>query len=249
MQPILSPTPGEASLGVLRMVRPEFAIELRSALQRARKLAAAVRTEAIRARIEGRLTDVCVEVIPIKGMPGERFFLILFHGTPSREPAGPEARAKTSAATSRQRADAARLRRELEAAKEYLQSIIQEQEATNEELKSANEEALSSNEELQCTNEELETAKEELQSTNEELITLNDQLQKSNLELGQINDDLDNLLAGVNIPILILSGDRRIRRFTPQARKAAQSAARRPWPPDRQHPAEHRSSGPARHGR
>ena len=107
----------------------------------------------------------------------------------------------------------------METAKEYLQSIIQEQEATNEELRSANEEALSGNEELQSTNEELETTKEELQSTNEELVTLNDQLQKSNLELGQINDDLNNLLAGVNIPILILNGDRRIRRFTPPAQK------------------------------
>ena len=64
--PYLSPTPGEASLGVLRMVRPEFTVELRTALHRARKLAAAVRTESIRAHIEGRLTDVCLEVIPIR---------------------------------------------------------------------------------------------------------------------------------------------------------------------------------------
>ena len=97
--------------------------------------------------------------------------------------------------------------------------MIQEQEAINEELKSANEEALSSNEELQSTNEELETAKEELQSTNEELVTVNEQLGNRNFELAQLNDDLTNLLSSVNIPILMLSGDWRIRRFTPQAEK------------------------------
>jgi two-component system CheB/CheR fusion protein len=98
-----------------------------------------------------------------------------------------------------------------------LQSIIEDQETINEELKSANEEVLSSNEELQSTNEELETAKEELQSTNEELVTLNEQIQNRNTELGQVNDDLANLLSGVNIPIVMLGMDRRIRRFTPLA--------------------------------
>ena len=112
-----------------------------------------------------------------------------------------------------------RLQRELQTTKEYLQSIIEEQEATNEELKSANEEILSSNEELQSTNEELETAKEELQSTNEELVTVNEQLQNRNAELAQLNDDLANLLTSVNIPIVMLGSDRRIRRFTPLAEK------------------------------
>ena len=78
----------------------------------------------------------------------------------------------------------ARLERELEATREYLQSIIEEQEAMNEELRSANEEIQSSNEELQSTNEELETAKEELQSSNEELTTLNEELQNRNERAG-----------------------------------------------------------------
>ena len=87
------------------------------------------------------------------------------------------------------------------------------------ELKAANEEAQSSMEELHSTNEELETAKEELQSGNEELVTLNEQLQKRNTELGYLSDEMSNVLTGVDIPILILGGDRRIRRFTPSAEK------------------------------
>jgi two-component system CheB/CheR fusion protein len=100
-----------------------------------------------------------------------------------------------------------------------LQSIIERYEAANEELNSANEEILSSNEELQSTNEELETAKEELQSTNEELSTVNDELRQRNQELGEVNNDLNNLFSSVNLPIIVLDGDLRIRRFTPAAEK------------------------------
>src|SRR5271165_2189601 len=78
---------------------------------------------------------------------------------------------------------------------------------------------LEGNEELQSTNEELETAKEELQSTNEELTTLNEELRHTNLELGEVNNDLLNLLRSVNIPIVIVGRDLRIRRFTPATQK------------------------------
>ncbi|HYV64037.1 MAG TPA: PAS domain-containing protein, partial [Bryobacteraceae bacterium] len=115
--------------------------------------------------------------------------------------------------------DLARLEREVQTTKAHLQSIIEEHEATNEELKSANEEVLSSNEELQSTNEELETAQEELQSSNEELVTINEQLQNRNQELSQLGDDWSNLLSGLNIPIVMLGKDRRIRRFTSPAEK------------------------------
>ena len=111
------------------------------------------------------------------------------------------------------------LERELAASREYLQSIIQELETANEELQSANEEILSSNEELQSTNEELDTAKEELQSTNEELNTLNEELHGRNEELSRVNSDLVNLLASVQIAIVIISSDLRIRRFTPMAER------------------------------
>jgi PAS domain S-box-containing protein len=107
----------------------------------------------------------------------------------------------------------------LAAARDQLQSVIEEYEATNEELQSASEEAQSSNEELQSINEELETSKEELESSNEELITLNEELNNRNAELGRLNSDLVNLLGSVQMPILILDSQFRIRRFTPAAEK------------------------------
>lgn len=65
--------------------------------------------------------------------------------------------------------------------------------------------------------EELETAKEELHATNEELTTLNDELRTRNFELSVSNADLTNVIANVDVPILILGGDLRIRRFNPSA--------------------------------
>ncbi|MEG3845114.1 PAS domain-containing protein, partial [Microcoleus sp. herbarium14] len=87
-------------------------------------------------------------------------------------------------------------------------------QAANQDLRAANEEILSSNEELQSMNEELETAKEEIQATNEELNTINDELQRRNVESTQVCNDLQNLLSSINIPILMLGDDLRIRRFT-----------------------------------
>jgi two-component system, chemotaxis family, CheB/CheR fusion protein len=141
-------------------------------------------------------------------------------------PPEPERKRRMAARTKEQRAREKRedprvdrLERELAANREHLQSIIQELEAANEELQSANEEILSSNEELQSTNEELDTAKEELQSTNEELNTVNEELHGRNEELSRVNGDLVNLLASVQIAIVMVSRDLRIRRFTPMAER------------------------------
>ena len=111
------------------------------------------------------------------------------------------------------------LEQELASTREYMQSIIEEQDGRNEDMRSANEEIQSANEELQSTNEELETAKEELQSTNEELATVNEELENRNTELSGVNNDFTNLLASVNLPILMLGHDLTIRQFTPQAEK------------------------------
>src|SRR5206468_3567445 len=112
-----------------------------------------------------------------------------------------------------------RLNRESNQLREQLQALIEDHQSTSEEYKTANEEVLSANEELQSTNEELETAKEELQSSNEELTTLNDELQTRNTELSTANNDLVNLLGNVNIPVVMVGDDLRVRRFTPLAQK------------------------------
>src|SRR5665213_1566740 len=60
-------------------------------------------------------------------------------------------------------------------------------------------------------------ANEEFQSSNEVLVTLNDELQHRNGELDVLTHDLSNLLVGVDIPVLVLDAELRVRRFTPMA--------------------------------
>jgi two-component system CheB/CheR fusion protein len=220
----LEPAPGIATFNVLKMAREGLLAELRAAIQTARKMERPVRREGVRVTNHGGATVVNLEVIPFVTPAQERCHIILFEEAAFEEEETPKKTAgkkktkaaKEEAAEPRQ---VARLKRELEATREYLQSIIEEQEAMNEELRSANEEIQSSNEELQSTNEELETAKEELQSSNEELMTLNEEVENRNAEMAEVNNDLINLLASVDIPILMLDAGLRIRRFNPSAQK------------------------------
>ena len=115
--------------------------------------------------------------------------------------------------------DITKLRKEFARTEKRLNAISEEKDTFNEELRAANEEIQSSNEELQSMNEELETSKEELQSTNEELLSMNDEMQNKNSELTHLNSDLSNFFSSTNIPIIIVSNDLHIKRFTPMARK------------------------------
>jgi two-component system CheB/CheR fusion protein len=212
----LEPAPGDPSLSVLKMARDGLLFGLRTALQAARKTKKLVRRTGVSVRANGGWRSVDLEVIPLP--VGERMhYLVIFI-----EPAGrDEVKKQPKAPRARRREEASRvsLEQELAASREHLQSIIQDLEAANEELQSANEEILSSNEELQSTNEELDTAKEELQSSNEELNTLNEELHGRNDELSRVNSDLLNLLGCVEIAIVIVASDLRIRRFTPMAER------------------------------
>jgi two-component system CheB/CheR fusion protein len=215
--PYLEPSPGEPSFHVLKLAREGLLHGLRTALQTSRKTRKPVRRAGQRVRSGNDWRDVDLEVLPIV-QQGQTFYLVLFEETRAgRKDSGVEP--PRGRGSRPQASRIARLEEELAATREYLQTTIQEIEAANEELQSANEEILSSNEELQSTNEELDTAKEELQSTNEELNTVNDELQGRNEELTRVNADLLNLLASVQIAIVIVSRDLRIRRFTPMAEK------------------------------
>jgi two-component system CheB/CheR fusion protein len=211
---------GEASLSLLKMSHGVLALEMRSLVHRAKQKNAIVRSQILQVRHGAALTQVRVSVLPVKAAGlNESRFLVVFEEVPAN-PSGAKGADKLPAKGSTSASRRLKvLEQELGAAKLYLQSVIEEQEAITEELKSANEEILSSNEELQSTNEELLTAKEELQSANEELTTVNEEMQARNVELSQINDDISNLLTSVNIPIVMLGNDLRIRRFTPQAEK------------------------------
>jgi len=221
--PFLEPIPGEATLNLLKMVKTGLHLELRAAFQKVKR-EGIVRKEGLVIRHNGGLKSVNFEVIPLRNLPDkDRYYIVVFEDADELKSIGKAKGEKSKRGALKKGGDSAaenrRLSEELDATREYLQSIIEEQRTTNEELRSANEEIESSNEELQSINDELETAKEELQSTNEELTTVNEELQNRNDELTQLNNDLNNLLRSVNIPIVMLGNDLRVRRFTPRAEK------------------------------
>ena len=212
----------------MNVVREELRAPLSTAIEQARRTNVPVAAENNSISGTDGAALVAMTAVPISLTGTARHFLILLG--PGREPGGaaaapevspgqtgsgpegapaPPSPEATSAPPDQQ---IAQLKQELRSTREYLQSVI-------EELRSANEEAQSANEELQSTNEELQTSKEELQSANEELNTINAEMQSRNAELGQLNNDLINLLASMNMPIIMTGSDLRIRRFTPMAEK------------------------------
>src|SRR5216117_2933438 len=202
--------PGPATLNLLQIVRPSLAADLRNIVRRAIKANKPARTERSVIKHNRKAREINIQVVPCK-IPGsdKSWLLVIFDETTGEAKPGKAQQFLGKTASQREFTE---LHRELAASKESLQAIIEEQEATNEELKSANEEIESSNEELQSTNEELETAKEELQSTNEELTTLNEELSNRNLEMMQMNSDLKNLLASIQLPIVMVDTDLLLRR-------------------------------------
>jgi len=217
---------GTPDLNLLTMARPGLLVELRTAIYQAQTQNLTVRKERVVVESGGRSTIVNIEVMPFQPQTfTARYFLLLLEevlphaldlGTVTSESCEPGDLASENQCLRQALATA---NQEKTAAKVHLQSLIQEQENLNQDLKIANEEILSSNEELQSTNEELETAKEEIQATNEELTTTNEELRSRNIEQSLVNNDLTNLLASINIPILMLTNDLQIRRFTPTAQQ------------------------------
>ena len=202
--PFLEISPGEPTSKLLKLAREGLIAGLGKALKTAKRTQGAATESGFRIEDDGRLRDVSIKVVPCDAPSSSKgsHFLVLFEDVGSKR--SPKAARKPAM---RDNAGSVRLRRELLATKEYLQSIVEENAITVEQLKAATEEA-------QAGNEELETAQEELESANEELNTLNEELKVSNLEFSKVNRDLANLLESISIPLVMVGRDLRIRRFT-----------------------------------
>jgi two-component system CheB/CheR fusion protein len=218
----LEPAAGHPTFSLSKMAREGLLVDLRAALSAVKKTNAPVRKEDIEIQSEGGPREVNVEVLPLRGQGAqERYYVVVFQDkipAPTRS-SNKDHGGKANKADHPKARENEHLKREIAQLRSQLGALIEDHETTMEEFKSVNEEVLSANEELQSTNEELETAKEELQSTNEELTTLNEEMQNRNAELSSANNDLLNLLGQVDIPVVMVSNDLRIRRFSPPAQK------------------------------
>lgn len=215
-KPYLAPPSGPPTTNLFRLARGPLQLELRAAIDAARRMSVTARRGPVLLSEDGRDRRVVVEATPLAARDGGRHFVVLFSdlGASGLTPGNGSELERTAA----EHADAAEAQRQLRETRLDLEGAIHELESLNEEYRSAHEEALSVNEELQSSNEELETAKEELQSANEELTTVNDELQSRSAELTQLNNDLTNVLGHTHMPaILVVGSDLRLRRFTPRA--------------------------------
>lgn len=186
------PSPGKASLNVLKMVRKELAFDLRNLLHKAHIEKETVFKENILLKHGHESYLVSIEVIPLLQSVALHF-LIVFNKR-AVLPMWQES-SKGSKKTKKSLAELhiEQLEKELAQMRQDILNITENQEAANEELQNANEELLSSSEELQTLNEELETSKEELQSGNEELITMNQELINRQEHLSRTQAQLEEL--------------------------------------------------------
>ncbi len=216
---------GEPSMNILKMAREGLKRDLTTALHSVVKHNKPVTRHSLRVKTNGDFSTVNLTVLPAPQNQdtgnSSMLYLVVLEECKARAhiPPAPVQTATLVEEPDESATDAEttiiRLKQELKANEEYLQSANEELETSNEELKSSNEEMQSVNEELQSTNEELETSKEELQSVNEELSTVNAELQTKVLDLSQANNDMNNLLAGTGIGTVFVDFQLLIKRFTP----------------------------------
>jgi two-component system CheB/CheR fusion protein len=207
---------GEPSLNLLKIIRSELRLELRTALYQALQRKSDVELREVKVYFEKGTEFINIIVRPILRPPDaiSGLILVIFEPfSPDQIPAS-----KVSASINQMEPIARQLEDELIWTKLQLRTTVEQYEVQTEELKAANEELQAMMEEAHSSNEELETSKEELQSVNEELQTVNQELKIKIEELSLSNDDFQNLMSSTDIGTMFLDRSFRIKMFTPNMR-------------------------------
>jgi two-component system CheB/CheR fusion protein len=204
---------GEPSYNLLKAIREELRMELRTALYSAVQDSSVFRTSPIPVKLENGIVMVTLVVRPVLDPTdtAKGFLLVLFEKGDWLPPeeiirtaGGPEGIAK-------------HLEQELAGTRLQLRSAVEQYEIQTEELRASNEELQAINEELRSAAEELETGKEEVQSINEELTTVNQELKVKIDELSHAHNDFQNLMAATDIGTVFLDRNFNVKMFTPAA--------------------------------
>ncbi|WP_255373109.1 CheR family methyltransferase [Chitinophaga sp. YR627] len=204
---------GEPSQNLLKLVRQELRLELRSALYQAVQRQSAVEARGLKLTIDGQLENVNVHIRPVfrREDVANGLMLVIFEQRV-------EETGDLQVIQSSDEPVARQLEEELIRLKAQLRASIEQHEFQQEELKASNEELQAMNEELRSAAEELETSKEELQSINEELRTLNQELKVKVDETTIAGNNLQNLINSAEIATIFLDRSFRVALFTPPAR-------------------------------
>lgn len=201
---------GKASLNILKMIKPEFAFELRNAINKALKTKQLIFKTGLEIKIESTYRRMSFEVRPLNIEWDEPLLLIVFNLLEHIEKNPIYTNSKTKSNLEKD-TRIKNLEEELESTRVEINNIMETHETTYEELQAANEESVSSNEEFQTLNEELETSKEEIEATNEELITTNQELQTRNDLLVELHEYSDAITATIHEPMVILESNFKVK--------------------------------------
>lgn len=213
-EPYIRRSTSDADLDVRHLVRDDLRSNLIDALERSDAIARGGPRTSYR-KIDDR--NVRITVIPIEDSTGEASrHLVVFDGTPTA-PMPHRVQKPHLRLDDRKDRRIARLEDDLVRVSESHQLILDARDLVREEMQTASEETICSNEELQRINEALEYAKFELERTNDDLTKLNTALVEQNRELEAVGEDLLNLIAGVDIPILMLGRKLELKRSTRSA--------------------------------
>ena len=218
---------GITDYDITRMLDGDLRLAVGTALHHTRK----TREDSVCRNVPARgdtLVDVRIKSLEARSNgPGR--YLVLFRDASAR--VDPDADEELFEIDEQAGERIEQLEHELGSAKAHLQATIEELETTNEELQAANEELLAGNEELQSTNEELH-------SVNEELYTVNAEHQTKIRELTVLNADIENLFQNLDIGVVFLDAELRVRKFTTRATEIVKMI-----PTDVGRPLEHLNQG------
>ncbi len=206
---------GEPSNNILKLIKNELRLELRTALYQAMQKQTNIEVKNLVVKTDDHTENINLHVRPVlrANDTARGFILIVFEPSQDKpEKDSIEIFPKETEPLTLQ------LEEELTGLKTQLRSSNEQFEVQTEELKASNEELQAMNEELRSAAEELETSKEELQSINEELITVNQELKIKIEEVSQSNNDLQNLINSTNIGTVFLDRYFRVKLFTPAIR-------------------------------
>ena len=206
---------GEPSHNLLKLVREDLRLPLRTALYQAAHDRGNVVVENLEVTTAEGLKTINLLIQPVlrEEDTTRGFILVVFEEAEQKQRAEAEQRLHKSEPIS------AQLEHELIQAKAQLRTAVEQYEVQHEDLRASNEELQAMNEELRSTVEELETSKEELQSVNEELFTVNQELKIKIEELSHANNNFQNLMNSTNIGTIFLDRSFRVRQFTPSAQE------------------------------
>lgn len=207
---------GEPTFNLLKVVRKELRLELRTALYQAVQRRTNVEAKNLQVVIGDSAETVNIHVRPsLRNEEAARgFVLVLFESAHEKTngDAPPEIIGTVEPV-------AHQLEEELMRTKLQLRMTTEQYEVQTEEYRASNEELQALNEELRSTAEELETGKEELQSLNEEMATVNQQLKIKIEEISQSNNDFRNLINSTDIGTIFLDRNLRVSLFSPAVRE------------------------------